>query len=240
MKIGAIVQARMSSRRFPGKVLHEVAGKPMLQFLLERLAHCSSIEEVIVATSCDPSDDALAEFCRKYDVGCHSGPLDDVASRFLAAAEDRRYDAFVRVSGDSPLLDPRLIDKAVSLFRSGDYDLVTNVLERTYPSGQSVEALRTETFRSAYALMTEAVDLEHVTTFFYRNNGEYRIHNFVCEPRRNAIHMSVDTPEDMSRFSATVACMVRPHWEYGLEEVVALHSSAGRSLATSTATNNRE
>src|ERR1044071_4155673 len=132
MNTGIIVQARMTSRRLPGKVLHVVAGKPLMQYLLERIrAHFNS-EKIVVATSSDPSDKPVSEFCAGFGVDCYRGPLDNVADRFKEVVDAYSFDNFVRVSGDSPLLDARLIERGLNTFREGDFDLVTNVLPRTF------------------------------------------------------------------------------------------------------------
>src|SRR5690606_3770927 len=157
----AIVQARFSSRRLPGKVLAPVAGKPMLAWLLERLAHVEGLDEICVATSRDVSDDAVATFCRAESIDCHRGSLEGVAARLLEAAETRGADAFVRVNGDSPLLDPRIVSRAVSLYRKFEPDLVSNVLVRSFPKGQSVEVVRTATLKSALDDIADAEDREH-------------------------------------------------------------------------------
>ena len=142
--IGAIVQARMSSMRLPGKSLRPLCGKPMLQYVLESLAQVDELAETIVATSSDPSDDPIAEFCDQFGSVCFRGSLDHVAERFLQTANARGLSAFVRVSGDSPLLDPRFVARAVDLFVESNADVVTNVFPRTYPPGMSVELVRTE------------------------------------------------------------------------------------------------
>jgi spore coat polysaccharide biosynthesis protein SpsF len=108
MSIGVIVQARMSSSRLPGKVLREVQGRALLGHLLDGLRQAKGPDTLLVATSVDPSDDAVWR-----------GPLDDVAARFLGAAEAASLDAAVRICADSPLLDPALVDQAVALFRLG-------------------------------------------------------------------------------------------------------------------------
>ncbi|HWC76191.1 MAG TPA: NTP transferase domain-containing protein [Blastocatellia bacterium] len=223
MRIAAIVQARMSSQRLPGKVLHAVCGKPMLQYLVERLERSSTLSEIVVATSTCESDQPIAEFCSRTGVNCFRGPLEDVAGRFNQVIEALELDAFVRVNGDSPLLDQRLIDSAVSIFREGEFEIVTNVLERTFPRGQSVEVVGADVFCSAFRRMADSEDLEHVTKFFYRNRDAYRILNFTSGRDLNGIHLSVDTANDMMRFGEMVAAMERPHWDYGFEELVALH-----------------
>src|SRR5689334_213909 len=130
MALVAVVQARYSSRRLPGKVLQEVAAKPLLAYLLERLARCSTLRGIVVATSVEKSDDAIARFCIERGIELYRGPLADVLGRFVGAAETLNLDALVRINGDSPLLDPAIVDQAVELFEQGDVDLVTNVHPR--------------------------------------------------------------------------------------------------------------
>lgn len=222
MRIGAIIQARMNSQRFPGKVLYKVAGKPLLQYLLERLDHCNSFKHIVVATSIDHTGTQIVDFCKEHGVAYYRGSLLDVAGRFKAVLGEYGFEAFVRVNGDSPLLDQRLIERGVDLFLSGDYDIVTNVWPRTYPSGQSVEILRSEAYHRGYRQMKTEEDLEHVTRFFYRNQEDFRIFNFVSDIYYGKVHLSVDTVHDFEVFTAIVSHMTKPHWEYSLEEIIQL------------------
>lgn len=222
-KIGAIVQARMSSQRLPNKVLYEVAEKPMLQYLLERLEQCNCLDAIVIATSVDDSDTPIAEHCRQHGVACYRGPLTNVAGRFQEVLDIYQFDSFVRVNGDSPLLDQRLIEKGVGIFLNGDFDLVTNVLPRTYPKGQSVEILLTATYQKTYERMQEAEDLEHVTMFFHNHPEDFRIQNFALAENLNHIRLCVDTWQDMEIFAAIVSKMSRPHWEYTLEDILQIY-----------------
>jgi spore coat polysaccharide biosynthesis protein SpsF len=216
-----IVQARCSSRRLPGKVLKPVAGRPMIQFLTERLARCRLVARVIVATSDQESDNDLAAWCAEAGLDCVRGPLDDVAGRFLLAARRYGLDSLVRINADSPLLDPAIVDQAVAMFAEGQWDLVTNVLTRSFPKGQSVEVVRTSLLAATHPVMT-AEEREHVTQHFYRHADSFTIGNFTREPNLADLQHSVDTPEDFAAFAALVAAMTRPHWEYGLSELLAL------------------
>lgn len=225
MEVAAVVQARMSSARLPGKVLRPLAGRPALEYLLERLARARTIERVIVATSTDPSDDPIAAFCAERGVPCVRGPHDDVAARFAEVAEAEGLDAFVRVTGDSPLLDQRLVDHAVEEFASGSFDLVTNVFPRTFPHGQSVEVVSV----AAFATALEAIrsdEREHVTLVFYRQPERFRIHNFRATAAANGVTLALDTEEDAARLDALLTAMDRPHWEYAYDELVGLAEAA--------------
>ncbi|HEX4069917.1 MAG TPA: NTP transferase domain-containing protein [Planctomycetaceae bacterium] len=221
-RIGAIVQARMSSRRLPGKSLCPLGGKPMLQYVLESLMQLDELSGTLVATSTDTSDDPIAEFCERFAVPCFRGSLDNVAERFLEAARTHTFAAFVRVSGDSPLLDPRLVTRAIDLFRESDADLATNVFPRTYPAGMSVEVVKTESFERLVPKLSEPDDREHVTSFFYRNAADFQIASFVREVPRRDVHLAVDAPEHFEFVARLVRSMNRPHWDYAVDDILRL------------------
>jgi spore coat polysaccharide biosynthesis protein SpsF len=220
MKIGIIVQARMNSRRLPGKVLMPLLGKPMLLYTLERLRQTGL--PLWVATSDRSHDDAVADFCMHHQAACFRGDEEDVAGRFVRLLEQHPLDAFVRISGDSPLLDPRLVEIALSHYRKDRPDLVTNVFPRSYPPGQSVEVLDSERFRAAYLQMTDPLDREHVTRLHYRLPEQFAIRNFNAALDYSHLHWAVDTAEDFARVEAMLTRMTRPHVEYGFEALLAL------------------
>lgn len=196
-RIGAIVQARMSSRRLPGKVLRPLAGKPLLEHLLGRLSRADGVDRLVLATSVAVEDDAIERFALSRNVPCHRGPLDDVASRLLEAAHAYNFDAVVRINGDSPLIDPAIVSSVVRLFREEVPDLATNVFPRSFPKGQSVEAISIAALARVAA--GTADDREHVTPYIYRNAGDFRIRNLAAATPRPALQLSVDTEEDFRR-----------------------------------------
>lgn len=205
MHVAAVVQARMSSQRLPGKVLAPLAGRPALAWLLERLAPF----EVVVATSDEPSDEPVADFCAERGVECFRGPLADVAARFAGVIERYRLDAFVRVNGDSPLLDPALVAQGIELFHAATPDLATNVFPRSFPSGQSVEVVDAEAFLAVRGEFDER-DREHVTTFFYARPERFRIENFSAAMPYEGPSHAVDTAEDLARLDAWARRLPRP------------------------------
>jgi spore coat polysaccharide biosynthesis protein SpsF len=221
-RIGAIVQVRMSSRRLPGKSLRLLGGKPILQYVLESLTQVAELAGTLVATSTDPSDDPIAGFCERFATPCFRGSLDNVAERFLEAAHTRSFSAFVRVSGDSPLLDPRLVTRAIDLFRESGADLATNVFPRTYPAGMSVEVVKTQTFERVVPKLSVPDDREHVTSFFYRNAADFQIASFVREVPRRDVHLAIDTPEHFEFVARLVGSMNRPHWDYAVDDILRL------------------
>jgi spore coat polysaccharide biosynthesis protein SpsF len=213
----------MTSTRLPGKVLRELGGnKTTLQYLVERLERCQSVDEVIIATSKEPTDDPLVEACEKLGVKCLRGPLLDVAGRYREVVDHFGLDAFVRVTGDSPLLDQRLVDRGVELFKDGEWDVVTNVFPSTFPSGQSLEVVAANAFRVALDKMSEPDEFEHVTRWFYKHSDEVRILNFTQERDEGYMDVSLDTEEDAELIAAIFARMDRPHWDYTAAEVADL------------------
>jgi spore coat polysaccharide biosynthesis protein SpsF len=226
IRIGAIIQARTSSRRLPGKVLRELAGKPLLQHLIDGLRHADEVDLIVLATSAEVSDDELAEFAVSSGLEAHRGPLDDVARRFRDAAAEHSLDAFARVNGDSPLFDHRLLETAIRRFREGGFDLVTNVLRRTYPTGQSIEVVDSRCFERVYPELSEPGDLENVTPYFYRHPERFRIASFESPTSYQGLRLAVDTEEDFQRVESMLARMDRPHWEYDVDELVALMREA--------------
>lgn len=219
MRVGAIVQARMTSERLPGKVLSDLAGRPLLDWVLERLEHAESLDAVVVATSDDASDEPLAAWCAKRGTACARGPLGDVAARMLAAARAHDLDAFARVNGDSPLLDQTLVDRGVELMRASGADLVTNVRPRTFPPGQSVEVVRTDALAAAVEAGMSSEDAEHVTGPLY-DEERWRVIRFKAEPARTEPSFTVDTPEDRDRIAVVIEGLGRPHWQVGWEELL--------------------
>ena len=224
--IGAIVQARMSSRRYPGKVLHRVGGRTILGYLLDRLKSCKGLESLTVATSLEQSDDPVARFCLDNGVDCIRGPLEDVAGRFIKVLDQVPLDGFLRICGDSPWLDPALVEEGLTLFRQGGTDLVTNVFPRSFPPGQSVEVVDSQAFRKAYAAMAVAEEKEHVTKYLYGHPDQFAIRNFTAQRDYRGLSLALDTKADMASFEAVISALTKPQQDYSLDEVAELYWAA--------------
>jgi len=188
MNIVAIIQARMSASRLPDKVLLDINGRPMLDWVVERIRRAKLISQVVVATTIDPSDDPVAEFCHTNNIAFSRGSVHDVLDRYYQSAKECSADVVVRITADCPLIDPALIDDAVfSLFRIGDikfddkspssnlhspiYDFVANRLPqpwwRTYPIGLDTEVFTFMALKQAWHEANEPHQREHVTPYFY-------------------------------------------------------------------------
>jgi spore coat polysaccharide biosynthesis protein SpsF len=194
------IQARMSSRRFPGKVLAPFRGKPVVDHVLARISSAVPRDRIVLATSTEPSDDPLALHVERRGVAVFRGPLDDVVSRFQLCLEAFPCAWFARISADSPLMDGSLVTTLAAHTESAEHDLVTNVFPRSFPKGQSVEILRADTFRSLAPETLTPEEREHVTKVYYDHPERFRIVNVPAEgPSRAALNLCIDTLEDLAR-----------------------------------------
>jgi len=195
-----IIQARSSSKRFRRKVLFKVNKKPIIYHVINRLNSSKKVKRIIVATSSKKSDNELASYLKKIGVECYRGSLNNVALRLYNAAKKYRLNFFMRISGDSPLIDPQIINRAIEIFsKNRNIDLVTNVFPRTFSSGQSVEIIKTKLLESYIAKMN-ATEKEHVTSFFYSNYKKFKIINFKnknSQKYKKNLKFSVDTKSDL-------------------------------------------
>jgi len=195
----AILQARMSSTRLPGKVLKPLLGEPMLARQIERVRRAKRIDKLVVATSSDASDDAIAGLCDSLGVGVYRGPLADVLGRYWGAA--KRFgpaEHIVRLTGDCPLADWEVIDAVLDHHLAEDADYTSNCQKLTFPKGLDVEVFKAEHLETAYYEARDPYEREHVTPFFYRNPDRFRISNLECDPPLGDLRWTVDTPEDFA------------------------------------------
>lgn len=170
-KVAAIIQGRMSSSRLPGKILADIAGQPMLQRVYIRTARAATVTETIFATTTDPSDDPVAEYCDFSGLPFTRGSLYDVLDRYYQAARQVQAECIVRITADCPVIDPALIDDVVSTLLQGGYDFVCNRLpppwQRTYPIGLDVEACTFQVLEKAWKEAREPQHREHAMPYFY-------------------------------------------------------------------------
>jgi spore coat polysaccharide biosynthesis protein SpsF len=204
----AVLQARMSSSRLPGKVLMPLAGAPMIVRQIQRVERARRIDALVVATSDDPSDDPLAKAVRREGIAVFRGPLDDVQGRFLGALDEhdkngRPADHLVRLTGDCPLADPDVIDATIDRVLSAGADYGSNTPpHRTYPKGLDVEVMTTAAFRAAAARATTPEEHEHVTWTLHRRPDLYRQAFLSQGPDEGEVRWTVDFPHDYAFVAA--------------------------------------
>ncbi len=193
----AILQARMSSSRLPGKVMMPINGEPMIYRQIERVRQASTINEVIVATSTDSSDDSLAEFLLDKGIKVFRGSLHDVLSRFSEIQKDIKSTAIIRLTGDCPLVMPELIDQMVAKFYEANVDYLSNTLEPTYPDGLDVEIVRPSVFAKLASLDLSGAEREHVTLGIYSRPSIFKLEKFLGDVDLSQRRWTVDYLEDL-------------------------------------------
>ena len=204
LDIAIVIQARMSSSRFPEKVLSPLCGMPMLMWTIN---YCRKVNlPLFVLTSTDESDNQLVGMLEKNDVSYYRGSLKNVVSRYLSFMREHQVKKVVRISGDSPLINPDVILKVIEQDQElADADLTTNVFPRSFPKGQSVEVIPRKSLELLRDRNLSESDIEHVTPYFYANYKEFKINNLNNTEDLSSINLSVDTKEDLLRVDQFMA-----------------------------------
>ena len=196
-----IIQSRLNSKRFPGKALYKIKGIPLILRVYKQICKSKFRNKIVVAISSNQSDDKLAELLKKKKIKFFRGSLNNVAKRLYDTSIKYGSKFFMRINGDSPLIGASIIDRAIKLYKdSKKYDIITNVLPRTYPKGQSVEIISTEILKENLKYFTK-FDKEHVTTFFYRKKNSYLIKNFKSNTFKKFKNQCIDYPSDINRLN---------------------------------------
>jgi spore coat polysaccharide biosynthesis protein SpsF (cytidylyltransferase family) len=200
MPTGLIVFARMSSSRCPGKMLMPIAGRPLLGLVLDRTRRVKGGGQIVVATSTEPDDDAIADFAAGEGIDVFRGSLNDVAARALACCQRFGFDRFARICGDRPFMPWEVVEELLEMAHRRDLDLATNVAERSYPVGTVSEVVATEALRRLLAATSDAEDREHLTRYFYTHQEDFRIGNLHSgHGDWAALRLSVDDLADIDR-----------------------------------------
>ena len=203
MKIIAIIQSRMTSKRYPGKMLAPFLGKPVFDNVVNRIRLSKINPLIILATSKDVTDDPLALYAKHLGIKVVRGSLSDLVDRFVYTLKKFKCDAFFRVCGDSPLLLPFLFDTAVSIYKKHEYDLITNVFPKTFPPGMSIELIKTKVFLETNKNIIRKSEREHLTKYFYQNSKKFKIFNIRCVKSISSnLKLSVDELQDLKKLEA--------------------------------------
>lgn len=216
----AIIQARMSSTRLPGKVLLPIAGQPMILRQIARVRRATLVDHLVVATSLHSSDDVLADACSKAELALFRGSLDDVLSRFHAAwRQAGSPDHVVRLTADCPLADWTVIDACICLHLRSGADYTSNTQERRFPKGLDVEVIRGDALAKAHMAARDLYDREHVTPYFYKNPGAFRLQQLTEGRDRGRWRWTVDTPADFAMVQAVYEALLPEHPSFTSDQV---------------------
>ena len=203
----AIIQARSNSKRFKNKVLSKIFDKTLIEHVIENVKKSKKVKKIIVATSTSKFDKKLIKFLNLRKINIFKGNLENVALRLLNTALKNKSQFFLRISADSPLIDYRLINKAILLLKKNqNTDLITNIFPRSFPQGQSIEIIKTGILKKNIKFMTMD-EREHVTKYFYKNHSNFKIKNFKCSKNykfKSIKKMTVDYKSDLIRIKKII------------------------------------
>jgi len=219
-KVVAIIQARMGSTRLPAKVLADIRGQPMLWHVLQRTRAAETLDEVIVATTTQPSDDSIVAFCRELGARCFRGSEEDVLDRYYQAASQHGADVVVRITSDCPLIDPGVLDKTVRAFLAEQPDYASNSVIRTYPRGLDAEVMTLRVLERAWREARQPYERSHVTPYIYESPGRFRVLSVTGDRDYSEFRWTVDTPQDLEFVRSVYARMGRD--EFLWSDVVSL------------------
>ena len=198
----AILQARMSSSRLPGKVLKKINNKPILQYEIERILQSKYIDKLVIATSTNKEDDEIENFAKSIGIECYRGDLDNVLKRYYDCALYYKADIIVRVTGDCPVIDPEVIDAVIETFKTTNADYASNTIERTFPDGLDVEVFSFEILKKVYLQAKDKDDLEHVTKYIYTHPEQFKIVSYKNDIDYSYIRWTLDTIDDFHFFKS--------------------------------------
>lgn len=205
MKVNAVIQARCGSTRFPEKVFADIAGKPLLWHVVNRLSYAKTIDEIIIATTENQKDDQIENWCVKEKVKCFRGSEDDVLNRYYSALTAFPSEIIVRVTADDPFKEPLVIDKVVSELLNKKYDLVTNNFPPSYPEGLDCEAFTFSVLERMEKFARDPFEREHVTQYVYHNTDIFKIGNISSEHDLSSYRWTIDCMEDYDMVKAIYA-----------------------------------
>ena len=190
----AIIQARTSSKRLPNKVMKKINNQPLISYVYNRVKKSKKITKIIIACSKLKSDDELVKFCKHKKYNFFRGSLNNVLQRYVHVSKKYNLKYFVRITGDSPCIDPAIIDRAIRIYKSKRCDLVTNVHPRSYPAGISVEVVNSKMIIDIEKNKNiSKKNKEHLTSYFYQNEKKYSIVNFKNKKDFSKYNLAIDT-----------------------------------------------
>jgi len=215
----AVIQARMSSTRLPGKVLKDIAGKPMILHMLDRVKRSKLIDKIIIATSTSPANDPLCTTVTQAGFSVFRGSENDVLSRYYEAVKDQNHSVIVRLTGDCPLIDHHIIDKVIKCFLDNNFDYVSNIDPPTFPDGLDTEVFSFSALKTAWQDAKSAFDHEHVTPYI-RNSGKFTKANIAHSTDLSALRWTVDDREDFILAKNIFEHLLPVNDDFGLEDVL--------------------
>ncbi len=196
-RIAAIIEARMTSKRLPGKHMLEVMGRPIIEYLINRLKNVKSIDNIVMATTVNDADDPLVELSILNGINYFRGSEPDVMSRVIESAKSIDAEIIVSITGDCPLIDPQLIEQAIQVFIHNECDYVDNAVVPGYPGGMNVEVYSLKSLIKSSKLTTDPLDREHVTSHILRNRDIFKPIYLLPTPDLNHPELELELDEKL-------------------------------------------
>lgn len=215
----------MGSTRLPGKVLKDLAGKPVLWHILTRIQSCRHVDEIVVATTDLPEDDPIVNACAQWQVRSFRGSAQDVLSRYFHAAQNAQAHTIVRITSDCPVIDPQIIDEIITSFHKLNrftqaVDYLSNTQVRTYPRGLDTEVFTFSGLEQANANANEEYEREHVTPYFYLHPEIFKIRQYTDKANHARLRWTLDTEEDYQLMQEIYKRLYKPEKLFLYEDIL--------------------
>lgn len=217
----AILQARMSSTRLPGKVLKLINGKPMIYWQINRISRSTEISKIVIATTTDSTDDDLVNYLKFLNVPFVRGSIQNVKGRFDEVLRNFPRDSFVRLTADCPLVMPKLIDQMVAHFNDNSgLDYLSNTIDPTFPDGLDIEIVNTRAFSSLNLTRLSQLEQEHVTYGLYARHGKFNVMNYNSSKDLSDLRWTVDYKQDLAFVRKVYNNFKGKEFDFTMEEVL--------------------
>lgn len=220
MKIDAVIQARVGSSRLRGKVLLDVLGKTMLEYLVDRVKNAKTIDKIVVATSTNEENIDIEKLMKKMGVSVYRGSEDDVLDRYYQTARLHNLQHIVRITADCPILDPVVIDYGVKQYFESKADFCSNSIVKTYPDGQDIEIFSFNTLENAWKNAKLLSEREHVTPYMKKNPEKFKLYNFTYKEDYHEKRWTLDRIEDFKLIKIIIEALYPKNPDFSMEDVL--------------------
>ncbi len=224
MKVSAIIQARITSTRLPGKVLMDIEGKPMLWHVINRLKSSKKLDDIILTIPDTKENDILEKFAKDNKVKYFRGNENNVLSRYYETAKKFHCEVIVRLTSDCPLIDPKIVDLVIEKHLNRGVDYTSNVIKKTFPRGLDVEVFNFMVLEKAHKGAKENYQREHVTPYIYEHPEIFKLQNITAKGilKRPEIRLTVDTKEDLRLIKEIYKYFSKPQKIFYAKEIIEL------------------
>ena len=221
-KVVASIEARMTSTRLPRKVLKQCMGKSMMELMIERVRRCETINEIVIATTTNQTDDPLEELAKKLNVGIHRGSENDVVQRVVDAHRKMQSEIVVQLTGDCPIIDPEVVDALVRFYRMNQFDYVSNAVVRSYPIGLDTQVSSFKILEKSLELAQSESDHEHLYATIYKRPEQFKLYHFVGpqELMWPELRLTLDTQEDLNLISAVYEALYPQNKDFRTIDII--------------------